>query len=133
MSRELCDNCLVICTCDSEGNRPPTGKTMNYEHAEPHIGLGVTEYMFSDRRAYTIVDMSKSKKTLTIQRDIAKRVDNNGMSDMQEYEYTPDPNGPTRIITLRKDGRYRDKGSQSTPGSTIYSIGYRMAYHDYSF
>jgi len=104
-----------------------------WKYTGPNIGDGVTQYLFSDRHAYTVIAMSKSKKTLTIQHDLETRTDKNGMSDMQDYTFTPDPRGREIVITLRKDGRYREKGAQSTRGSTVYVVGHRRAYHDYSF
>lgn len=100
----------------------------NSEIIEPEIGMGVTICYWSDRMAGTIVDISASGKTLIIQEDNSFRIDNNGMSDCQEYTYSPNPNGQTHVATKRKDGSFRLMKSK-----TLISIGHRRTFHDYSF
>ena len=102
---------------------------------EPEIGMGATILYWSDRKAATIVDITRFKsgpkagqvKAITVQQDIATRTDSWGMSDAQSYNYQPDPDAPTRTFSLRKDGRYRDSGG------TSIRIGSRDQYYDYSF
>ena len=95
---------------------------------KPEIGMGATECFWSDRHACTIIAISPSGKTLTIQRDKAIRLDDNGMSDSQEYEYKPDNNGITTKATLRSNGQYRASGTNN-----LVKIGSRREYYDYSF
>ena len=101
---------------------------MSKNNIEPEIGMGVTICYWSDRVAATIIDMSASKKTLVIQEDIATRVDNNGMSDMQDWVHSTNPNGQTHIVTKRKDGSFKLIKSKTTVG-----LGYRRTFHDFSF
>ena len=96
----------------------------------PEVGMGATEYLFSDREPYTITSVSPSGKTIILQRDKYTRTDDNGMSEMQHYTYERDPKGALRMATLRKDGHYRMKGSQSH-GTVI--VGYRERYYDFSY
>lgn len=51
------------------------------------VGTGVTEICWSDRHAYEVVKVIDDKHLL-IRRCDSKRIDDNGMSDCQEYEYT---------------------------------------------
>jgi len=95
---------------------------------KPEVGMGATICYHSDRAAATIIKVSKSGKSFTIQEDTAVRVDKNGMSDDQEYEYTPNPNGSTYKVTHRKDGTYRLMGD-----STRVSVGVRRSFYDFSF
>lgn len=97
---------------------------------QPEIGMGVTEHMYSDRHAYTIVLIHKSGKKIRIQQDKAKRIDKNGMSDQQEYEYTPNPDGRIYELSLRKNGEWRKVGVQN---GSVFGIGYRREYYDYSY
>lgn len=111
-----------------------TGSLINniYSNAlpkEPEVGMGVTECMWSDRHAYTIVEVKGDK--LVIQRDKVIRVDKNGFSESQEYTYEPNPNSSKITIAKRKDGRYRQVGSGN--GGSVFSIGFREEYYDYSF
>lgn len=92
----------------------------------PTIGMGATIQVGSDRYSATIIQVSQSGNRIVIQEDNATRVDNNSMSEYQEYTYEANPNGTIRIATLRKDGRYRVSG-----GKTPVSIGYRNKYCDY--
>ena len=96
----------------------------------PTVGMGATHLMWSDRQAYTIVEILSPKK-IVVQRDTVKRADQNGMSDAQSYEYTPNPEGYTRTITLRKNGKWIGEGE--TLKGTPFALGYRREYHDFSF
>jgi len=111
-----------------------TGSLVNHlmsgsKGQEPTVGMGVTELMWSDRHAYTIIEVIDSK-TLKVQQDTATRTDSNGMSDSQDYRFEPNPQGHTVIITLRKSGRWMRKGEQKGSG---WTIGSRSEYHDFSF
>lgn len=95
---------------------------------EPEIGMGVTEYQFTDSRALTIVEIISPKK-LIIQRDIAKRTDQNGMSEDQRWEFSPDINGEKIIITKRKDDKWYRLGDNTNH----FVLGERREYFDFSF
>ena len=95
---------------------------------QPDIGMGATEIGWTDRRPYTVIAIDESGKRCTVQEDTATRTDDNGMSDVQEYHYEANPQGMTRILSLRADGRWREVG-----GTTIFHIGTRRKYHDYGF
>lgn len=53
---------------------------------EIKVGDGVTEYGYSDRHAYEVIAV-KDQKHITIRQYTTKRIDNNGISEMQDYEY----------------------------------------------
>ena len=95
---------------------------------EPKIGGGATISYGSDCHPATIINISPSGRRITIQMDKATRIDNNGMSEIQEYEYSADPNGTVLIASLRRDGRWRVINSQ-----TPVSINGRRKFHDFSF
>ena len=103
----------------------------NYNDATPVVGMGCTILGWSDRHAATIVEVSKNRKTIAIQKDIAVRTDKNGMSEMQSYDFTPNPNATKEIYTLRKNGRWIRKGD-SIKGNHL-KIGARQEYYDFSF
>lgn len=96
----------------------------NSRQKAPEIGDGVTITCYSDRHAGTII--AKTAKTITVQRDFAKRIDKNGMSESQEYEYSSDPKGMKEIFRLTKRG-WRNK-----VGNGLV-IGERDEYYDFSF
>jgi hypothetical protein len=94
---------------------------------EPEVGMGATILMFSDRHPATIVKVLTPRKIL-VQEDNAKRTDKNGMSESQDYTYTPNPKAPVRTFTRRKDG-----GWQESKSSPTLLIGTRDKYHDFSY
>ena len=94
----------------------------------PEIGLGATVCLWSDRLPYTIIKVSKSGKTITLQADRYHRLDSNGMSEDQRYIYQPNINGDIIKASLRKNGVFR---VSKTNCSVI--LGFRQRYYDYSF
>lgn len=91
----------------------------------PTVGMGATEYMWSDRKPFTIIHVASSGRRCTVRSDRYKRTDSNGMSDVQTYEYEPDPDGEIVTLRLTKNG-WTSKGRR-------FGIGHRRAYHDFSF
>lgn len=101
--------------------------------ATPVVGMGATILYYSDRRAATIVEVSKNKKTVVVQRDYAQRTDNFGMTDSgQCYAYSPNPYTEKQTFTLRKNGTYVRQGDALRNGA-ILRIGERDEHHDFSF
>ena len=98
---------------------------------KPEIGMGVTYHGYSDSKPYTVIAVHPQGRRCTIQEDIAVRTDNNGMSDCQTYDYTPNPEGQVIEISVRKDGRWRQVGRAAVSGTFV--VGKRRKYHDYSF
>ena len=106
----------------------------------PEVGMGATFLSYSDRSAGTIIRVFKIGQSLAVevQADDAKRIDNNGMSESQEYEFTRNPNAP--ITTFKKDKRgfwvhvyrsgYTDRWVKSVGG---LRIGEREEYFDPHF
>jgi hypothetical protein len=93
----------------------------------PVVGMGVTEIWYSDRKACTIVEVSKSGKSFKYQWDKATRADDLGMSDTQKYTYSPDTDSPICTATLRSDGKFKKSSSN------MALVEGRHHHHDYSF
>jgi hypothetical protein len=102
----------------------------NEVEIEPVVGMGVTYSIGSDRYPFSIIKVI-NHRTLIIQKDSFTRKDTNGLSEIQEYEYTPNVNSEQITITKRKDGCWRQKKSSSSYG--IYTVGTRRAYMDPCF
>ncbi len=120
---------------------------------QPVVGMGATEYLYSDRNAMTVVEVNNNWKgkgydIVVCQRDNAERKDSYGMSDSQDYEYTPNPNG--RKITLQgkkfmhpdnilvkvySQVRWNEKTKRWNLIDTSSKIGFgiRSEYYDFSF
>jgi hypothetical protein len=101
------------------------------------VGMGATICLWSDRHAVTIVEIGKGY--LVTQADTVTRIDKNGMSESQEYEYTPNPNGSLEYWKLDKNGKYR-QAHKNQNGRLVFNnhsshlgIGYREEYYDFSF
>lgn len=92
------------------------------------VGIGVTMLSWTDRTPGTIVEVGKNY--IKIQEDFYKRTDNNGMSDEQDYEYSPNPNGSIRTYKKNRLGKYTSNGKKDGSGLII---GHRERYFDYSF
>lgn len=114
------------------------GSMVNYlmrtsEQPEPVVGMGATIVMWSDRRAVTVIGVTRDHgyDTVRVQFDKVTRTDTNGMSEAQSYSYEPDPDGAIRVYTLRKNGRWVRRG-ETMSGETLL-IGHREEYYDYSF
>ncbi len=73
---------------------------------EPEIGMGATILYYTDRHAATITGWNGL--ILTVQRDHAKRVDKNGWSESQEYEYSRNEDGVINRFRRGKDGRWSE-------------------------
>lgn len=97
----------------------------------PKVGMGATMIGWTDRHAYTVVEV-KSARHVVVQRDAVKRVDMNGISESQRYEFSADPEGEMYEVTRRKNGRWVIKG-ESMKNGTKFVIGHREEYFDYSF
>jgi hypothetical protein len=95
---------------------------------QPEVGMGVTELMYSDRHPYTVTKILSPRKII-VQADDCKRIDNNGFSESQEYEYTPNPEAPLVTLRLNKYGRWKRAGD---PEGSTYLIGEREEYYDFT-
>lgn len=91
----------------------------------PEVGMGCTILGWTDRHAATIVKVTPTQ--IHVRRDIAKRIDDNGMSECQSYTYEADPTSDVEVFRKTKNG-YRKSG-----GGSSLRIGDRSEYHDYSF
>src|SRR6266403_4705829 len=93
----------------------------------PVRGMGVTILMYTDREAATIVLVNMANTSVFISRDTAKRIDSNGMSESQTYEYTSNMDSKhLEEYTLRKNGAWVRKGEPMKGGQRI-AIGYRQS------
>lgn len=98
----------------------------NFAPDFPQVGMGCTVLSWTDRNPATIVSVSASGKTFQFTYDSYKRIDTNGWSEVQEYEYTSRPDAPRHTARLTKSGRYKCKGQ------TVI-VGKREKYSDPHF
>ena len=103
---------------------------------EPTVGMGATLLGWTDRYAATVTMIEAG--IVTVQEDYAKRVDANGMSDVQTYEYTPDARGLVHHYCFRNNFweavqlNERTKRWVRKDGYGL-RLGERCHYYDYSY
>lgn len=118
-----------------------TGSLVNYMMGNstkptPEVGMGCTLLFWSDRYAGTIIKIENN--IIHVQQDNATRIDKNGISEDQEYEYTPNPKGAMYYFRIRKGKLVQVRLNMETNRWNIanecnLSIGTRRQYYDFSF
>tara|TARA_R110000868_G_scaffold90895_2_gene251891 strand:- start:11805 stop:12188 length:384 start_codon:yes stop_codon:yes gene_type:complete len=121
-----------------------TGSLVNHIYSrmtkgepEPTVGMGVTMLSWTDRDAGTIVEVNVKKRYIAVTEDDKKRVDNNGISESQQYEYTPAVDSHPYYYRKDKKGQWR-RCYHNENGRLVFSIGglilgRRESYYDFSF
>ena len=115
-----------------------TYNRMTINAPEPVVGMGATLTSWTDRHPATVIQWDG--KIIAVQEDDYCRTDGNGMSEAQEYEYTPNSNRPVRYFRRDKTNAWlpifknQETGRWNTAkygGGLI--LGFRDKYHDFSF
>lgn len=115
------------------------------EMPKPEVGMGVTELLWSDRDPWEVIEVISEKK-IRIRELGYKRTDNDGISEHQEYEFFPNPDGEVKTLVLR-NGKWRDLKKEYVNnadgklvsvetrrlGCSQWLIGRAERYFDYSF
>jgi len=109
----------------------------------PQVGMGATLLCYTDRHACTVTKVFEVNKKLyvEVQQDFAVRIDGNGMSECQKYDFKPNPNGSTytyrwcekkqrwlKVFFNKETNRYN-----LIQNAFGLSIGNRDEYYDFSF
>jgi hypothetical protein len=84
--------------------------------------------MYSDRHPYTVTAIL-SLKRIMVRADDAKRIDRNGCSEQQEYQYIPNTDAPAIELRMNKRGQWKRTGD---PDGATYIIGIREEYYDFT-
>lgn len=98
---------------------------------KPEVGMGATECFYSDRHPYEVIAV-KDDRHITVRALDSKRIDSNGMSESQTYEYFSNENNPPVNLFLTKQGKWRAKIGRSL-GVNCFYIGHAEKYYDYSY
>jgi hypothetical protein len=101
------------------------------ERTKPVVGNGAHISNGVDTHSVTIIEVSPSGKTVTVQRDAVKPKEGSA-SYSNEWEMTPNTNGATYDFTLRKNGHYVQAGDSMNFGSILHLSG-RREYYSYEF
>lgn len=107
---------------------------------DPKVGMGATILLWTDRNAATVIFVDEKMRIVTVQADKATRIDKNGMSEMQEYEYEQDLDGSLYTFRRNKVGgwdqvRLNEKTGRwnKVHGGVGLILGVRRHYYDFSF
>lgn len=107
---------------------------------EPVIGMGATLLHYSDRTPATVIGWCPRVGLLKLRSDNYKRIDDNGMSESQEYEYSSNPKGATHEYRRnKKTGRWdavrfnAETNRYNKFDGPGLRLGEREKYHDFSF
>ena len=87
---------------------------------KPEVGMGATLIMYSDRKPYTILEVSeetvtslnneKYPKYIIVTQDFCKRISGSVYDGDAEYEYTTDYNGPrTKFLFHKPSSTYKEE------------------------
>lgn len=111
----------------------------NSRSGEPYVGMPATICYWTDRSPATVVEVNMKGRYIVVQDDDYKRVDGNGMSESQVYEYTQNPENYKRIYRKNKKGQWVQQVRNpetgrlnNAPSGNLY-LGDREKYHDFSF
>ena len=99
-----------------------------YEDPKPELGMGATEICWSDRHAYTVVGILPGNAIMVRRDKVTALRTEHGVS---VYKYEEDPDGPTRVLTKRKNGAWIVKG-EGLKG-TRFRLGIRDEHYDPHF
>lgn len=113
---------------DEKGSLTPSGRDML--KSSPEVGMGVTEILANDKHAWTVITVL-SRTRVQVQQDRARRTDKNGRSESQTWEHTPNPDGETKVISLRQDGSWTEPGKRLA--GSRFRVGERETYKSPSF
>ena len=105
----------------------------NIKGAEPQVGMGVTHCGWSDRYPYEIIEVKDARHIVVRALDY-KRIDDRGMSEMQEYEYYSNPNNSTEVLFKNNKGKWvRRVGQRGVDNYGGWYIGNAEYYYDFTF
>ena len=105
----------------------------------PYAGMPATLLSWTDRNPCTVVEVNMAKRYIVVQDDDYKRIDSNGLSESQQYEYTQNPDNCKRIFRKMKNGQWAQHFINPETNRLVKSegcglrLGEREKYHDFSF
>lgn len=94
----------------------------------PQVGKGATILYWTDRDAYEVLDVRKDGKECDIQAYDPKRIDSNGMSEVQIYSYEKLIGPVITLVYKYKSWRYKTSNAKVN-----IIFGVKHHYYDYSF
>lgn len=103
------------------------------------VGTGATLLSWTDRSPATLIEVNQAKRYIVVQEDKYERIGEVTMSESQQYNYYPDPDGQKYIFRKNKKNQwvqchFNPKTKRLVKcGGYVLAIGFRERYFDYSF
>lgn len=97
----------------------------------PEVGEKVTEYLWSDSNAYTVVKVLTNDKVVIAENKIAEKA--TVYEDYTGYVLPEVHEGTEITISRRKNGMWYKVGTPAKNGEVYYALGYWYAYYDPCF
>jgi len=104
----------------------------NSRSADPEVGMGVTECLWSDREPYEVIAV-QDERHVTIRRLGYKIVKGSSYDGSAEYEYFSNPDGAVKKLFKKKDGRWVERIGRREDSGSGWFIGFAERYYDPSF
>jgi hypothetical protein len=109
--------------------------------AQPEVGGPATLLSWTDRNPGTVISITKVGKAeiIAVQEDHYRRIDDNGLSEVQKYEYSPNINGHVSYFRASKTRgweqviRNHETGRWKKISNGGVTFARREKYHDFSF
>ena len=107
----------------------------------PAVGDAATLCGWSDRSPATVIEVIEKGKSVIVkvQKDNYTRIDNNGMSESQVYEYSRNPEGSVYFFKRKTSGEWREVRKNEETGRFVLArgagiyFGERERFYDFTF
>ena len=108
-------------------------QTHNFKPVAPEVGMGATWVLASDRYPYSVVSVISDKQCVVQQHGYwADKTKERGMGH-QNWVIADQPSGLTKVVTLRKDGKWRVKGLRTRKNDAFFLLGHQEVYYCWEF
>jgi len=104
----------------------------NSRSAVPEVGMGVTEFLWSDREPYEVIAVQDDRH-ISARRLGYKVVSGSCHDGSAEYEYFSDPDGHVVSLFKKKNGKWVQRIGRKEYGGSSWVIGFAEKYYDPSF
>jgi hypothetical protein len=98
----------------------------------PEVGMGVTRILWSDRQAWSVVEVYPEGKKIRVRQDRAVVMSGSAFDGSAVYRFLPQEDGREAVLTLRSNGKWVQRG-EPMRGGCGWLIGVREEYVDPSF
>jgi len=99
---------------------------------EPEIGMGVTEYMWSDREAWEIIEI-KDDRHIVIRELDSKLPEGDSIFGSQNWIFSSNPDNRTKVLFKTIDKGWKERIGTRRLGTSRFVLGRADKYYDPTF